>query len=291
MKVVYLGAETKILLFMEILSKDNIKRYIIPHLQVGSFGKSLEPEFMVEIVSAILYRLKTGVQWRFLPVKSFFSSKSLTWQGVYYHFREWIKDGSWTQVWINLLLEHRRDLDLSCVQLDGSHTPCKRGGAAVGYQGRKASKTSNTLYLCDNQGQMLCCASPQEGQHNDLFELQTLFDEICNFLTKAGIDVKGLFLNADAGFDSKEFRKACEQKEVIANIPHNPRNKKEIESRAYQYFDEELYKQRYVIERANAWQDQFKALIIRYETRVDTWVNLLILSFMVIFIRRIIKKK
>jgi len=31
-----------------------------------------------------------------------------------------------------------------------------------------------------------------------------------------------------------------------------------------------------VIERANAWQDQCKALIIRYETRVDTWLNLLI---------------
>ncbi len=83
---------------MEILSKDTIKKYIIPHLQVGSCGKRLETDFMVEIVSAILYRLKTGVQWRFLPVQSFFSSKSLTWQGVYYHFREWIKDGSWTQV-------------------------------------------------------------------------------------------------------------------------------------------------------------------------------------------------
>ena len=35
---------------------------------------------------------------------------------------------------------------------------------------------------------------------------------------------------------------------------------------------------------------KFKALIIRYETRVDTWLNLLILSFMVIFIRRINKK-
>ena len=64
------------------------------------------------------------------------------------------------------------------------------------------------------------CASPQEGQHNDLFELQTLFEEICTFLTKAaGIDVKGLFLNADAGFDSKEFRDICEQKEIMANIP------------------------------------------------------------------------
>jgi len=234
--------------------------------------------------------LKTGVQWRFLPVQSFFSSKSLTWQGVYYHFREWIKDGSWTQVWLNLLLQHRRDLDLSCVQLDGSHTPCKRGGAAVGYQGRKAAKTTNTIYLADNQGQMLCCASPQEGQHNDLFELQTLFEEICAFLRQAGIDVKGLFLNADAGFDSKEFRAICEQKEIIANIPPNPRNEKETESTSCQYFDEALYKRRYVIERANAWQDQFKALIIRYETRVDTWLNLLILSFTVIFIRRINKK-
>jgi transposase len=76
----------------------------------------------------------------------------------------------------------------------------------------------------------------------------------------------------------------------MANIPHNPRNEKEVESTDYQYFDEEFYKQRYVIERANAWQDQFKALIIRYETRADTWVNWLILSSMVIFIRRINKK-
>jgi len=237
-----------------------------------------------------LYQLQIGVQWRFLPVKSIFTTRSLTWQAVYYHFREWIRDGSWTKVCLNLLLQHRRYLDLSCVQLDGSHTPCKRGGAAVGYQGRKATMTTNTLYLADNQGKILYYASPQEGQHNDLFQLQALFEEICQFLTAAGIDIKGLFLNADSGFDSKEFRKSCEQKEIIANIPHNHRNEKEIESTTYQYFDEELYKQRYVIERANAWQDKFKALISRYETRVDTWLNLLILSFMVIFIRRMNKK-
>ena len=105
--------------------------------------------------------------------------------------------------------QHRRNLDLSCVQLDGSHTPCKRGGEAVGYQGRKSTHTTNTIYLADNQGQMLYCASPQEGQHKDLFELQALFEEICQFLTAAGIDVKGVFLNADAGFDSKEFRETC----------------------------------------------------------------------------------
>ena len=99
------------------------------------------------------------------------------------------------------------------------------------------------------------------------------------------------YLKKDAGFDSKEFRAICEQKEIIANTPPNPRNEKETESTSCQYFDEALYKRRYVIERTNTWQDQFKALIIRYETRVDTWLNLLILSFTVIFTRRINKKK
>jgi hypothetical protein len=53
-------------------------------------------------------------------------------------------------------------------------------------------------------------------------------------------------------------------------ISDNPRNGKQEATTDHQYFDEELYKQRYVIERANAWQDQFKALIIWYETRDDT---------------------
>ncbi len=46
----------------------------------------------------------------------------------------------------------------------------KRGGEAVAYQGRKAAKTTNLLFLADNQGQMLACASPQEGKHNDLHQ-------------------------------------------------------------------------------------------------------------------------
>ena len=276
---------------MEILSKDTIYTYILPNLKIGSAGKYLEPDFRVEIVQAILYRLKTGVQWRFLPVKAIFTEKVLTWQCVYYHFREWVKDGSWIKVWITLLSCHKGSLDLSCIQLDGSHTPCKRGGESVGYQGRKKSKTTNSLYISDNQGQMLACATPQEGQHNDLFDIQALFEEMCEILTKAGINIKGLFLNADAGFDSKEFRELCVKKEIEANIPTNTRNAKEEPTLEYKYFDEELYENRFVIERANAWQDQFKALLVRYETKTDTWVNLIFLSFTVIFIRRLTKKK
>lgn len=37
---------------------------------------------------------------------------------------------------------------------------------------------------------------------HDLFDIQIWFDELCQFLTAAGIHLKGLFLNADPGFDS-----------------------------------------------------------------------------------------
>ena len=70
---------------------------------------------------------------------------------------------------------------------------------AVGYQGRKACKTTNSLFISDNQGVMLAMSTPQEGQHHDLFEIQSLFDEIYTLLKEAGINLDGLFLNADPG--------------------------------------------------------------------------------------------
>jgi len=61
-------------------------------------------------------------------------------------------------------------------------------------------------------------STPQEGQHHDLFEIQALFNEICSMLKSAGINLDGLFLNADPGFDSASFRQACEKENIIPNV-------------------------------------------------------------------------
>ena len=42
------------------------------------------------------------------------------------------------------------------------------------------------------------------------------------------ISVDGLFLNADAGFDSDLLRRLCEGKNIIPNIPRNNRNTKTL---------------------------------------------------------------
>ena len=230
-----------------------------------------------------------------MPTKQFFSEKVLNWNTVYYHFNQWSKNGCWTKIWINILKANRHHLDLSSAELDGSHTPAKNGGDAVGYQGRKACRTTNALFLSDSQGVMLAMSTPQEGQHHDLFEIQTLFNEICTMLKGAGISLDGLFLNADPGFDSDSFKEACEEKNIIPNVKPNPRNsinqQPELAPIGTAIFDELLYEDRTVIEHSNAWIDGFKALLVRFEFSVRNWMSLHFMAFSVIFLRKINKKK
>ena len=177
---------------MEVLDKVTIESWILPHLSVGERGKDIKVE-MTALIEAILYKLKTGCQWRQLPVKQFFDEAKLTWQGVYYHFNEWRRDGSWKRVWLNVLRRNKRFLDLSSIQLDGSHTRAQNGGQALAYQGRKAAKTTTSLFLADNTGVMLACATPQAGNHHDLFEIEQLFEELCSLLESARINLKDCF--------------------------------------------------------------------------------------------------
>ena len=109
---------------------------------------------------------------------------------------------------------------------------------------------------------------------------------MCQLLQDAGISLKGVFLNADAGFDTEEVRTLCKEQEIEANIADNPRNSSEL-SEEYQYFDEQLYKERYVIERTNAWLDGFKGLLIRYEKKIKSWMAQHWMAFSVLLLRKI----
>lgn len=273
---------------MEVLSVSAIEQYIIPSLRVGLRGKAKTIP-IVAVVQAILYRLKTGCQWRALPLKEFFDDRPYTWKGVYHHFNRWVRNGSWSAAFVALLKEHRRVLDMSSVQLDGSHTPAKRGGQAVGYQGRKRCKTTNILVISDSNGTPVSFATPQSGEHHDTFEIQQVLREMMALLEQAGIAIEGLFLNADAGFDTNKVRSFCQEVGIEANIPVNARNTASEERQ--EYFDEELYKQRTVIERTFAWLDSFKAVLVRYETKLQNWTALHTIAFVVLFIRRILKQR
>lgn len=267
------------------ISKKIINGKFVPHLSKGKRGPKCSVGLW-RVVRAIIYRLKTGIQWRLLPMKSLFGRSLITWNAIYYYFQKWSKDGSWYRLWTAVLEHNKLMLNLSSIALDGSHTPAKRGGQAVGYQGRKKAKTTNMLFLTDKNGLPLACSFPVSGNHNDLFEIEKTMLEIIQTLEDAQIDYSGLFMNADAGFDCQKLRKLCSRLDIIPNFDFNKRNSANRDNHAYA-FDDELYKERFSVERTNAWLDGFKNLIIRYETNAKHWVGLHYLAFSTMILRKV----
>ena len=96
----------------KVLDEDTIINEILPHLSVAKRGFICTGK-LLEVVNAILYKLKTGCQWAYLPVESLFSEIVLSWQSVFHHFRKWCKKGDWQECWIQLLSSHKSELDLS----------------------------------------------------------------------------------------------------------------------------------------------------------------------------------
>lgn len=266
------------------LTKKFITTNLMPYLNTNNLGRKPKVKLW-KMVKAIIHRLKTGIQWRELPLREYFSFMIKSWQSVYYHYNKWAKDGSWQRLWTALLRIHRSKLDMSSVQLDGSHTCCRMGGEAVGYQKRKSAKTTNMLFLVDAQGIPLCMSEPIAGNHHDLYEINKHFKFMCQILEQAQIDPHGMVMNADAGFDSMSFRDFCDDLDMIANIDINKRNSKNAD---YEYFvDAVLYENRFSVERTNAWIDGFKSLYVRYETSARNWLNSHFLAFSLILLRKI----
>ena len=85
-----------------VLDKDIIKSEIVPYLPLAKRGfQATVP--LEEIVNAVLYKLKTGVQWYQLPVKSLFEEIVLSWESVYYHYRKWCLANVFKQNWISII--------------------------------------------------------------------------------------------------------------------------------------------------------------------------------------------
>ncbi|MEN7550068.1 transposase [Rapidithrix thailandica] len=70
----------------------------MPHLTQIKKGPKLTEDKLVNIVELILYRLKTGAQWRELPIRHFMEGP-YSWQSVFHHFNRWCKQGCWQKNW------------------------------------------------------------------------------------------------------------------------------------------------------------------------------------------------
>ena len=80
-----------------VLDKDTIKFEIMPYLSTAKRGFTSKFD-LVEIVNAIIYKLKSGCQWRLLPIGHLFSGELPSWNTVFHHYRKWAVKEEWQRI-------------------------------------------------------------------------------------------------------------------------------------------------------------------------------------------------
>ncbi|BDD07995.1 hypothetical protein FUAX_04270 [Fulvitalea axinellae] len=105
---------------------------------------------------------------------------------------------------------------------------------------------------------------PEAGNRNDnMHNIGNSVETIVKTLYRARISVDGLFLNADAGFDGEKLRMVAFHYGINLYIPNKA-------SDHFDILDDQLHKERYFIERPNAWLDSYRSLLNHFEITISS---------------------
>lgn len=141
------------------------------------------------------------------------------------------------------------------------------------------------IAISDNHGYVLSPLTISPVNRSDSVLLPDGINDLKRVATEADLDLKGATLNLDAGFDSKTNRKCIFNAGMKPNIKENPRSRKTIKRGRKRFFDDALYRVRFTIERVFAWEDKFKRLVLRYETKQKRHLGFKLIAFSLINLR------
>jgi hypothetical protein len=117
------------------VSETDFTEYILPHLSHKLNHNRLKVSYHY-LFNTILYVLKSGCSWRTLKP----DNQLVTWQNIYYHYHKWSTDGSFEKLFSSTHQVMKDSLALECIQLDGSHTPSKKGAKRLNIKDEKDAK-------------------------------------------------------------------------------------------------------------------------------------------------------
>jgi len=266
------------------LTKVELENCVLPFIPKNKRGFSSRFN-MCDIFKSIVHKLKTGCQWDCLFIDIERIKPPFSWQTVYYFYSKWSRENVFKQMFDTYLEIQKDKLDTEKLNLDGTHSLVKKSAQSAAYQYRKKAKTSNVLIMTDGRGIPIAIGDILEGNHNDLYRVVPQFATMIKELKQRNICVQNSILNADKGFDSRNFRRAIMLRNIIPNIKENLRNRKTKKRGKKRFYRDEIYKTRFVNERCFAWIDSFKTLLIRFDKRDKHWLDWHYLAFALILLK------
>jgi len=102
---------------------------------------------------------------------------------------------------------------------------------------------------------------------------------------EVSLDLRGAYVNLDAGFDSTYNRKCIFNAGMIPNIQENPRHRKHTKRGRKRLFNEAIHALRTRVDRTFAWEDKFKRLLLRFEHLQQRHFAMKLLAYTMINVR------
>jgi transposase len=210
-----------------------------------------------QVLTGILFVLKTGIQWEWLPQELDYGSGMTCWRRV----RDWQATGVWDDLH-RVLLDHlgrANRIDWSRACLDSGSVPAPGGGSDTGPNPTDRGKSGSKRHrVVDAQGIPLAIRHTAANVHDSTM-FEQLVDAIPDILKPRGRPRRRpTTLHADKGYDYPRCHRALKQRRIESRIA-----RRTIESRT------RLGRHRWVVERTLAWLKGYRRLRIRYERRSD----------------------
>ncbi len=105
-----------------------LRQYVVPLIPKNKKGFSSTHD-PIDILRCIIYKLKTGCQWRHIFVELEGVTYPFSWQLVYYYYRKWLKAGVFEHAFMAILNNRKIKLNTQIMYLDGTHSLSKKGAA------------------------------------------------------------------------------------------------------------------------------------------------------------------
>lgn len=222
------------------------------------------------VINAILYVLRGGVAWRYLP-KDYPNYNS-----VYYHYRKWCRNGTWERV--NTVLREQvrqeagREAQPSLAIIDSQSVKTTEVGGEHGFDGGKKVNGRKRHILVDTMGNLLkvVAHAANIGERAGAEQLLLKVPEpLWTRLTK---------ILADGGYEGAAFQARVQQMfEVELEISLRPRDTKAFV----------LVPIRWVVERTFAWLGRYRRLSKDYERLTENSEGMVYLASIHRLLRRL----